>query len=56
MEKNRYENSKNYLDKKGKKSLRLDFKTWLYLYITKALIVKHIPVVEGDKKRRMYVK
>ena len=24
MEKNRYENSKNYLDKKGEKSLRLD--------------------------------
>lgn len=35
---------------------RLDFKTWLYLYITKALKVEHIPVVEVKDKRRMYVK
>ena len=35
---------------------RLDFKTWLYLYITKALRVEHIPVVEVEEKRRMDVK
>lgn len=35
---------------------RLDFKTWLYLYITKALKVEHIPVVEVEEKRKMYVK
>jgi len=35
---------------------RLDFKTWLYLYITKALRVEHIPVVEVSEKRRMCVK
>lgn len=35
---------------------RLDFKTWLYLYITKALRVEHIPVVEVEEKRKMYVK
>lgn len=43
------------LDKENQ-PLRLDFKTWLYLYITKALKVEHIPVVEVKDKRRMYVK
>ena len=43
------------LDKENQPS-RLDFKTWLFLYITKALKVEHIPVVEVKDKRRMYVK
>lgn len=44
------------LQKKVNKLPRLDFKTWLYLYITHALRVEHIPVVEVEEKRRMYVK
>lgn len=43
------------LDKENKPP-KLDFKTWLYLYITKALKVDHIPVVEVKDKRIMYVK
>ena len=35
---------------------RLDFKTWLYLYITKAVKVEHMVVEEVKTKRRMYVK
>lgn len=35
---------------------RLDFKTWLYLYITKAVKVEHMVVEEVNTKRRMYVK
>lgn len=34
---------------------RLDFKTWLYLYITKAVKVDHIPVVEVEEKNQMCV-
>lgn len=41
---------------KVNKPPRLDFKTWLYLYITKALKVEHTPVVKVEEKRRMYVK
>lgn len=41
---------------KADKTPRLDFKTWLYLYVTKALRVEHIPVVEVEEKRRMNVK
>ena len=41
---------------KADKPPRLDFKTWLYLYITKVLRVEHIPVVKVEEKRRMYVK
>ena len=35
---------------------RLDFKTWLYLYITKSVKVEHMIVEEVKTKRRMYVK
>ena len=35
---------------------RLDFKTWLYLYITKVVKVEHMVVEEVKTKRRMYVK
>jgi hypothetical protein len=44
------------LDKEEKKSERLDFKTWLYLYITHARRVKHPKVVDVDTKRTMYIK
>lgn len=44
------------IPKENNKLSKLDFKTWLYLYITKTLRVEHIPVVEVDKKRQMYVK
>ncbi len=47
--------SSNILKENNKLS-KLDFKTWLYLYITKILRVEHIPVVEVEKKRQMYVK
>ena len=52
LEKKKHSNKRSKVDKMP----RLDFKTWLYLYITKALKVEHIPVVEVEKKRRMYVK
>ena len=44
------------IQKENNKLSKLDFKTWLYLYITKTLRVEHIPVVEVEKKRQMYVK
>ena len=44
-----------HLQKKNNKAPRLDFKTWLYLYITKTLIVEHTTIVEVEEKRRMYV-
>lgn len=44
------------IPKENNKLSKLDFKTWLYLYITKILRVEHIPVVEVEKKRQMYVK
>lgn len=43
------------LQKKNNKPPRLDFKTWLYLYITKAVKVEHIPVVEVEEKNQMCV-
>lgn len=43
------------ISNKVNKAPRLDFKTWLYLYITKILRVEHTPVVEVEEKRRMYV-
>lgn len=44
------------MDKELSKTQKLDFKTWLYLYITNAVKVIHPPVVEVDNKRTMYVK
>ena len=44
------------LDKEIKKSQKLDFKTWLYLYITHAVRVDHPHVVEVEDKRTMFVK
>ena len=44
------------LQKKNNKPPRLDFKTELYLYITKAVKAEHIPVVEVEVKNQMYVK
>jgi hypothetical protein len=44
------------LDKEIKKSQKLDFKTWLYLYITHAVRVDHPLVVEVEDKRTMHVK
>lgn len=44
------------MDKELSKTQKLDFKTWLYLYITHAIKVAHPPVVEVDNKRTMYVK
>ena len=52
IEKLKYSQKSDKVDKPP----RLDFKTWLYLYITKALKVEHIPVVAVEEKRRMYVK
>lgn len=51
-EKLKYSQKSDKLDK----SPRLDFKTWLYLYITKAVKVEHTVVEEVKTKRRMYVK
>ena len=42
--------------KKIKKSQKLDFKTWLYLYITHAVRVDHPLAVEVEDKRTMFVK
>ncbi len=39
-----------------KNAIRLDFKTWLYLFLTKTVKVEHIPVVEERDKLTMYVK
>ena len=44
------------LQKKNNKPPKLDFKTWLYLYITKVVKVEHIAVVEVEEKNHMYVK
>ena len=44
------------IPKENNKLSKLDFKTWLYLIFTKTLQVEHIPVVEVEKKRQMYVK
>lgn len=53
--------TKEFLDKileasHEERTPRLDFKTWLYLYITKALRVQHIPVVAVEEKRIMSIK
>lgn len=52
IEKLKYSQKSDKVDKPP----RLDFKTWLYLYITKALRVEHIPVVAVEEKRIMSVK
>jgi hypothetical protein len=44
------------LEKEEKKYQKLDFKTWLFLYITHAIRVDHPSVVEVDNKKTMYVK
>ena len=44
------------LEKEVKKSTKLDFKTWLYLYITHAVRIEHPPVIDIEDKRTMYVK
>lgn len=51
-----FEKSYKKFDKEYKKSQRLDFKTWLFLYITHAIRVEHPPVIEVNNKRDMYVK
>lgn len=38
------------------KTQKLDFKTWLFLYITRAIKVSHPPVIEVDNKKIMPVK
>lgn len=52
----RLEKINNRLEKEIKKSTKLDFKTWLYLYITHAIRVEHPPVIDVEDKRTMYVK
>ena len=44
------------LKKEVKKSTKLDFKTWLYLYITHAVRIEHPPVIDVEDKKTMYVK
>lgn len=44
------------MKKEVKKSTKLDFKTWLYLYITHAVRIEHPPVIDVEDKRTMYVK
>lgn len=39
-----------------KNTIRLDFKTWLFLHLTKAVETEHIPVVEEKNKKIMDVK
>ena len=34
-------------------NIRLNFKTWLFLYLTNAVKIDHIPVVEGKAKKAM---
>lgn len=43
-------------NKNSGSDIRLDFKTWLFLYITKAVRTDHIPVEEEKEKKTMYVK
>ena len=33
--------------------IRLDFRTWLFLHLTKAVKTEHIPVVEEKNKKVM---
>lgn len=52
----RLEKLNDRLAKEVRKSIKLDFKTWLYLYITHAVRVDHPLVVEVENKRTMFVK
>lgn len=49
--KSKYSQKSNKVDKPP----RLDFKTWLFLYITKAQKVEHTPVVEVEEKISMSI-
>ena len=44
------------MDKELSKTRKLDFKTWLYLYLTHVVRVEHPPVLKVDSKKTMYVK
>ena len=39
-----------------KDTIRLDFKTWLFLFLTRTVKVEHIPVLEEKDKLTMYAK
>ena len=43
-------------EKEYRKSTKLDFKTWLYLFITNAIRVWHIPVIMVEDKLTMSIK
>ena len=47
---------KKIIDKKANSTSRLDFKTWLFLHIMNVIKVEHIPVVDVDEKRTMFVR
>ncbi len=47
---------KKAIDKKANSTSRLDFKTWLFLHIMNVIKVEHIPVVDVDEKRTMFVR
>ena len=47
---------KKVVDKKINSTSRLDFKTWLFLHIMNVIKVEHIPVVDVDEKRTMFVR
>ncbi len=47
---------KKAIDKKINSTSRLDFKTWLFLHIMNVIKVEHIPVVDVDEKRTMFVR
>lgn len=47
----RLEKLNDRLSKEVRKSIKLDFKTWFYLYITQAKRVEHPPVVDIESKR-----
>lgn len=46
---------KKAIDKKINSTSRLDFKTWLFLHIMNVIKVEHIPVVDVDEKRTMFI-
>lgn len=47
---------KKAINKKINSTSRLDFKTWLFLHIMNVIKVEHIPVVDVDEKRTMFVR
>lgn len=43
------------IKKNNDNTIRLDFKTWLFLFLTRAVKIKHIPVREEKVKKRINI-